>query len=280
MTLPTARLQVLLAASAPVGLVLRRGPSRWVCTLLWDRATDQFSLGQWFHGRIYEDKCDLSPDGRHLVYFAAKKGWHAFTAVSRAPYLTAVAFKPEVGTGSSGGYFTDTRSVWMGDCGTEVTRQLSRAGLNHVRRERPERWSGHGGTVYALRLQRGGWHDVGGQGSTYERELPGGWRLRKHCCTSEDAAGLTKRMRHHGPWEWHELLHLETGTAHQFADWTWADRDGDRLVWATAGGLWTGQVDGRGLSDSRCLGDFSDLAFEPVVAPYDGVPRTTTPWRP
>lgn len=278
MTLPPARLHVFLAASAPVGLVLRRGPGRWVATLLWDRDTDQFALGQWFHGRIYEDKCDLSPDGRHFVYYAAKKGWHSCTAVSRVPYLTAVAFKPEVGTCGSGGYFTDATSVWMGNCGTEVTAQLSRAGLNHVRREQPERWSGYGDTVYGLRLRRGGWCEVGAKGSTYERELPGGWRLRKHRCYGEDAAGLVKPVRRHGPWEWHELLHPATGAVHQFADWTWADHDGDRLVWATAGALWTGHLDERGLSDPRCLGDFNGMAFEPVVAPYDGVPPTTRPW--
>ncbi|HAP39973.1 MAG TPA: hypothetical protein DCQ94_09465, partial [Nitrospira sp.] len=64
------RLHVLLAREAPVGLVIRRGPSRQVCTMRWDRRTDTVTLGQWFNGRIYERRCDLSPDGTHFLYFA------------------------------------------------------------------------------------------------------------------------------------------------------------------------------------------------------------------
>ncbi|MEK6804025.1 MAG: hypothetical protein AABZ34_15370 [Nitrospirota bacterium] len=66
---------MLLAREAPVGLVIRRGPSRQVCTLLWDRRTDTFTLGQWFKGRIYERRCDLSPDGTHFIYFAMDGKW-------------------------------------------------------------------------------------------------------------------------------------------------------------------------------------------------------------
>src|SRR5215470_7646047 len=65
-----ARLHVLLARDARLGVVIRRGPSRSVCTLLWDRKTDKFQLGQWMRGRIYERRSDLSPDGKHLIYFA------------------------------------------------------------------------------------------------------------------------------------------------------------------------------------------------------------------
>src|SRR3954469_17262682 len=90
-----ARLHVLLAADAPTAVVIRRGPSQSVCTVLWDRKTDEFTLGQWMRGRIYERRCDLSPDGRHLVYFAMNGRWDAetkgaWTGVSRAPYLKAI----------------------------------------------------------------------------------------------------------------------------------------------------------------------------------------------
>jgi hypothetical protein len=40
-----ARLHVLLARNAKVGLVIRRGPSKSVCTVLWDRKRDKFKLG-------------------------------------------------------------------------------------------------------------------------------------------------------------------------------------------------------------------------------------------
>jgi hypothetical protein len=38
--------------------------------VLWDRQRDTLKLGQWMRGRIYERRCDLSPKGAHLLYFA------------------------------------------------------------------------------------------------------------------------------------------------------------------------------------------------------------------
>ena len=72
--MPTAsvRLYVLLARRSSLGVIFRRGPSRQVLTLLWDTSTHVIRLGQWFKGRIYERRCDLSPSGEKLVYFAAK----------------------------------------------------------------------------------------------------------------------------------------------------------------------------------------------------------------
>ena len=57
-----ARLHVLLAAKAPVGLVFRRGPANAVCTVGWNRETDKFELGQWLRGRIYERRSPESGD--------------------------------------------------------------------------------------------------------------------------------------------------------------------------------------------------------------------------
>src|SRR5215471_5847626 len=91
-----ARLHVLLARDTRLGVVIRRGPSRSVCTLLWNRKTDEFTMGQWLRGRIYERRSDLSPDGKHLIYFAMNGKWTSeakgsWTAISQAPFLKAVA---------------------------------------------------------------------------------------------------------------------------------------------------------------------------------------------
>ena len=113
---------VLLARDAKVGVILRRGPTRWWHVTRWDTRTDQFEKGQWFHGRIYPDQCDLSPDGKLFVYFAGK--WRArardlgygdvWTAVSRPPYLTALALWPDTSTYGGGGIFFDNQSVQVG----------------------------------------------------------------------------------------------------------------------------------------------------------------------
>jgi len=110
---------VLLARQANVGVILRRGPTDWWHVILWDTERDGFERGQWFRGRLYPDKCDVSPDGKLFIYFAGKflsrnvaKGYHeTWTAVSRPPYLTALALWPIGDTWGGQGVFLDNRTV-------------------------------------------------------------------------------------------------------------------------------------------------------------------------
>ena len=111
MTRFSARLHVVLARDAPLGVVFRRGPSKQVCTILWDRKTDKFSVGQWLKGRIYERRSDISQDGKYLIYFAQNGKWSSevkgsWTAISKAPYLKAVAIFPKGDCWNGGGLFT------------------------------------------------------------------------------------------------------------------------------------------------------------------------------
>ncbi|MCB9762049.1 MAG: hypothetical protein H6741_00255 [Alphaproteobacteria bacterium] len=110
---PATRLFVLVARDAPVAVVLRRGPSKQVRMLLWDLQSDQLTGGQWLAGRIYPERCGLSPDGRLLVYFCGKfKGdFPTFTAISRPPYFTALALWPDNSTWGGGGFFESDRKV-------------------------------------------------------------------------------------------------------------------------------------------------------------------------
>src|ERR1041384_8508875 len=68
------RLFAILARKSPYAVIFRRGPSRSVLLIRWNTETDTFEHGQWLRGRIYERRCDLSPDGGLLLYFAAN--WH------------------------------------------------------------------------------------------------------------------------------------------------------------------------------------------------------------
>jgi hypothetical protein len=101
------RLYAILARKAPVAVVFRRGPSKQVLLVLWRTDTDEFFEGQWFKGRIYERRCDLSPSGKRLIYFAAsyKKPFFSWTAISRPPYLTALALWPKGDCWGGGGLF-------------------------------------------------------------------------------------------------------------------------------------------------------------------------------
>ena len=115
-TSPDCKLSVVFARDEPVGLILRRGPSKWVQLILWDTRRDRFTDGAWFHGRIYEDRCNLSPDGRLFVYFChgghSRPGYSdSWTAVSRPPWLFALGLWPWGTTYGGGGRFTDSRTL-------------------------------------------------------------------------------------------------------------------------------------------------------------------------
>jgi hypothetical protein len=163
-TIP-CRLYAILARSAPVGVIFRRGPTKWVQLIKWDTATDSFEQGQWFHGRIYERRCDLSPDGSKLIYFVSKLNrktlddseyTHAWTAISKPPYLTALALWPKGGCWHGGGLFENSRTVWLNHKPEVAKPHIAHRpkGLKII--PNPNAY-GEDGPVYARRLVRDGW---------------------------------------------------------------------------------------------------------------------------
>lgn len=112
MTAASTRIYAIIARQAPVAVLFRRGPSQFVQMLKWNLNDDTFEHGQWLNGRIYERRADVSPSGKYVIYFAAKyKGpMTSWTAISKPPYLTAVALWEGMGAWGGGGLFdSDTR---------------------------------------------------------------------------------------------------------------------------------------------------------------------------
>lgn len=107
------RLYFMVARAARTAVVFRRGPTKQVQMLHWDLARDVVTPGQWLSGRLYNERCDLSPSGRLLVYFAGKFTGDipTFTAICRPPYFTALALWKEHGTWGGGGCFEHDRRL-------------------------------------------------------------------------------------------------------------------------------------------------------------------------
>lgn len=270
-----ARLHVLLARDALTGVVIRRGPARHVCTIGWDRKTDTFTTGQWLKGRIYERRSDLSPDGKHLIYFALNGRWHnemkgSWTAISIAPYLKAVGLWSKGDAWFGGGLFIDKRTYWLnGDHeANAVTRPPGLKsnevfpGLTHYGGECPG--------VYYPRLMRDGWalnealSARGGDDITvFEKPVHDHWTLRKFAHATVDHQPGTGCYYDH-----HELVNTKIGETIDGAEWEWADLDRRRLVWATGGKLFAAGIAPAGLFEIRELHDFNAMKFEPIEAPY------------
>lgn len=107
------RIFIILARETSLAVVIRRGPSKHTQLLLWNRETDEFTPGQWFKGRVYEKRCDLSPSGKYFVYFGGKQKppIYTYTVVSKPPYFTALALWAD-GCEVGGGLFeNDTKLI-------------------------------------------------------------------------------------------------------------------------------------------------------------------------
>jgi len=126
------RLFGIPAGDAPVVAVLRRGPSDWSHVGRWEVERGVYEPGAWIKGNLYPQRCDLSPDGRWLCYLTlnAHADWAAgttYVAVSRLPWLHALAAWGTDGTWSRGAHFVaDPREHELVPPDAGDTRELTR----------------------------------------------------------------------------------------------------------------------------------------------------------
>ncbi len=176
------RLYVYLANDAPLAVVLRRGPSSWTRLSLWHIDDDTFDHGQWMKNRVYERRCDLSPDGSLFTYFAfgsshdTEPGKDSWVAISRPPWFSALALWFLGMTYYTGGFFVEQDRLWLGFESISPDRgflpdNLSLTTDRPPHDDRTPNWTDR--TVWLSRLLRGGWRPVPGAArETWERPHP------------------------------------------------------------------------------------------------------------
>lgn len=271
---------VLLARKAPVGVVMRRGPSKWWRLTLWDTRHDRFTAGQWFRGSVYPAKCDLSPDGKLLSYFAGKfrptdeaRGYgRTWVAVSRPPYFTALALWPVGDTWGGRTCFLEDGSFHAGVLKEHHPDHppgpLRMAAHSYLNLDDPlvwgPPWARHGWAPIPLAQEvkkkshfdvlLAGWKKTVGKlclARSLDREVAGG----------EDAFPSRRRVRY-TLFDRDETRVLAEFEAH------WADFDQrDRLVATVGGRILTGAIDRHRGLQWRELAGFQDEKPERMEAP-------------
>jgi hypothetical protein len=168
----TARLHILRAQMAPVAVVIRRKPSKCCHIMSWNTERDALIHGSWFRGRIYAERCDLSWDGRWMVYFAMGSKGETWNGICEPPWLRTRADVPHDGTWAGGGYFVSERmlrsnDVWYSE---RSLAEFSKQGGFPFRIEAMK----SGGEVFPIlgyRLERDGWRREGEFGKDMEISL-------------------------------------------------------------------------------------------------------------
>jgi hypothetical protein len=285
----SCRLYAVLAREAPVGVIFRRGPSKQVRLIRWNLADDSFEPGQWFKGRIYERRCDLSPRGDMLIYFAAKHRppLYSWTAISRPPWLTALALWPKGDCWAGGGLFKSGQAVLLNHWPSQ--RQLAEgfclppAVEVEPLGDRPG--CGEDDPIEGTRLSRDGWTLAcpGKLLAAQDREslrwsfsLDRVWQKPEPSNVRYVLRMLVRGIgESDGPWYRldHEVVDAEGRIRVDLPETDWADwdRNGD-LLFGRAGALFRlpAPVISRGdeFGEQACrLADFSDMTFEEIVAP-------------
>ncbi|MEM9445289.1 MAG: hypothetical protein AAGA18_08025 [Verrucomicrobiota bacterium] len=274
------RLHAIFATNSDEAIVIRRGLSKYVCTIGWDRKKDEFKVGQWLHGRIYERRSDLSPDGKYFIYFAMNGKWDSemqgsWSAISFYPYLKAFQIWAKGDCWFGGGIFVAKDIYWLNDDPPVFRHQLKQQ-RSLLKRTDTFPWhESYGGEcqgVYFIRLQRTGWNLVDKIESgnlevttIFEKELKRGWVLRKFA-----RAGLGTSKSKACYYDEHELENHEKGIRLNYKDWEWADYDKvqRRICCATEGKLYYAKLNSHELTEVKELYDFTDMKFQAIDAPY------------
>jgi len=282
-----ARLYVILSRKAPFAVIFRRGPSDKILLIGWDTAKDSFQPGQWLKGRIYERRCDLSPDGSLLLYFATsyRKPLYSWTAISRPPFLKALALWPKGDCWGGGGQFVTQRRIALSHGPNEMNLGDGFRIPKWLKVEPFGKYSGRGedDPIWRPTLQRGGWtltswptatKDDFGAKAMWEPSPPIAWRKPnpkwpKKYCLGMSIIGIGEKS---GPWYMTEHSVIRNGKEidrigrSDWADW---DHSGD-LLFAMDGCLYRVRCK-QGvlapLEDATKLADFRNMKFEPREAP-------------
>ncbi|MFQ5502964.1 MAG: hypothetical protein ACE5EQ_11805 [Phycisphaerae bacterium] len=105
------RIHLLPAKRAPRVVIIRRKPSKVFHILLWNTKSDEIEHGSWFRGRLFPFRCDVSFDGRWMVYLAMGSHAETWNGLCRPPWLKTIVDWENVGTWHGGGCWTDDNTL-------------------------------------------------------------------------------------------------------------------------------------------------------------------------
>lgn len=277
-TEPSVRLFAIVARKAPVAAVFRRGPSKQVMLLRWDLTSDRFEAGQWLKGRIYERRCDLSPSGELLLYFGGnqKPPYYTWSAVSRLPFLTALALWPKGDTWGGGGLFEDERRIAL----DHRADQLSLAPGFRVPRGFEvglfDSRGGPGDDLESRRLETDGWilesvgefpgHSRAGE-IWYPARSPRVWSKRHPRERYTLEMSLRGYGERNGPWQVLDFKLKSKGVVRDLGSCDWADFLPDGSLAVAREGRIIRSAKPLDETADRTIADLRDCRFEPVAAP-------------
>jgi hypothetical protein len=270
---------MIFARKSPAAVIFRRGPSKWVQLVKWDTKSDAFEPGQWFNGRVYERRSDLAPDGSLLIYFAQKisarsmkdqEYTYAWTAISKPPYLTALALWPKGDCWHGGGSFKNGRVVLLNHKPEVATPHKKHKPHRLLVIPNPQA-HGEDDPVFSQRLERDGWKliapwKIENRGHGYHTVQP---EIRERPNLSfTQVIQLTRSIERLDYSEEFVVRNLKPVHSVIIERASWADWDQQgRLVFARDGSIFAGSIGQSGEFVERQLIDLNRSRPKPLPPP-------------
>jgi hypothetical protein len=255
------------------------GLPHWVQLIKWNTESDAFEFGQWFHGRIYERRADLSPDGSLLIYFAQKispqtlkdqEFTHSWTAISKPPYFTALALWPKGQSWDGGGLFKNNKTVLLNH-----EKEVATPHPNHM----PGRLHvilkdcrcGGDEPIFSERLERDGW-TLRQEWKGESRGTPYRFRtIQPEVREKANGSQMIRLTRSKEVLNYTDVFAVVSkkgsiSTRIEGAGWVdWDQRE--RLVFARGGKIFTGRIEADGRLAERQLMDLNSSKPSPLPPP-------------
>ena len=224
---------------------------------------------------MYERRCDLSPSGDKLLYFAATHSYqpheddYSWTGVSKPPYFSAIYRWPKGDSWSGGGLFENENKILLNHHCSISLADGYRLNEKEVSVERLGLRVGEDNPIYRTRLIRDGWIlNETSSVKTYEKTHP----------QSERQLIMKQiEIKGWGKYWWCRLdfeVQLDHETILSLPNISWADWDknGD-LLFADEGRLYRlknqAVLNNAAADKAMQIADFSNLTFKKIPPPED-----------
>ena len=187
-----SRIHLLAAKEAQTIVILQRKRAKLFHVITVNTEKHWVKSGSWFRGKLYVMKCDVSFDGKFMVYLATGTSGKSWSGLCRLPWLKTLVDAEGIGTNGGGGYFARqdvlTTNVWGQkkiSPAAEIPFTLKDQSLNpHGRDER--------GAIF-LKLERDGFERLGTNWGKEERIKEPSYRV---ICTEDDGYGKRPSVHH------------------------------------------------------------------------------------
>ena len=222
--------------------------------------------GSWFSGKLYPMRCDISFDGKWLVYLAMGAKGNTWNGISELPRLTCAAEGTNLGAWFGGGFWANRQTIhlngWVISKGATPFKTLSVPSKDH----------GEDLGILYRRMERDGWVRAGPnwgedqkvkESQSYQEVRIGddGWEYKP---TSSHPTLRANYIGYAGGYKFRFRIEEFPDLLDEQVDWATYDSRG-KLIWSRLGVVRISKVSTRSSFDPCTEFDFNLL-----VAPKNG----------